>query len=234
MQIGGTIDLNNLVPHLKKELGAVFSLDTTAIWKKVAVALETGAKNSFNSSTSPDGAPWSPLKHRRIRGGDKPLLDRGLLRASLTSNAPFHIVRAIGNTLEWGTNLISAAVHNFGAVLRPKTGKWLCIPASIDALQVGSPTRFPDAKNRIRWSTGKTSGIVYEDLNKTPKRIKGFKRKKHKADKMIGKNIIIHYYLTKQVTIPARRFIGISAQTNEEIRHIIQEEVFKAIKVKLL
>lgn len=238
----GNVSLDQLEAHLKKELGAVFTVDTNAIWSKVAVALETGAKDCFNSGSDPDGVPWSPLKHSRIRGGNKPLLDRGLLRASLTSNGQYHIHRTTRNTLEWGTNLINAAVHNFGAVIRPKNGKWLVIPASLEAMRAGSPRRFPDAENRLKWIFNKTGGVIVERetrVRKDKKKRKGKNRKKKgddaKPKKRGGKTkSIVHYYLTKEVTIPKRRFVGISQQTNGEISFIIQEEIFKSLRVRMI
>lgn len=69
---------------------------------------------SFAESRSPNGQPWQPL---RFRAG-QPLLDTGKLRNSIASRA--HKV-----SVEIGTSERYAGVHQRGATIRPKRGKFL-------------------------------------------------------------------------------------------------------------
>lgn len=69
-------------------------------------------RRRFQTSTDPQGRPWKPLKRPRKRGGNKPLLDTGMLRNSITS-----VPTATGVIV--GSNLIYAAIHQFGGVVKP-------------------------------------------------------------------------------------------------------------------
>jgi len=72
------------------------------------------ASLAFASSASPYGAPWLPLKMRQ----GQPLLDTGRLRNSLT-------YRVQGDTVEVGTNVLYAGVHQSGMTIRAKNAPWL-------------------------------------------------------------------------------------------------------------
>lgn len=69
---------------------------------------------SFRTSKDPHGKPWKPV----LRAGGQPLVDTGRLRNSLTT-------RATGLTAEVGTNVLYAAVHQFGATIKPVKAKAL-------------------------------------------------------------------------------------------------------------
>jgi phage gpG-like protein len=69
----------------------------------------------FRESRNPYGEPWPELG---LRAGGKPLLDTGRLRSSFSYRA-----RPAGFTI--GTNFIGAAVHQYGATIRPKRAKFL-------------------------------------------------------------------------------------------------------------
>lgn len=58
---------------------------------------------NFRNSQSPEGVPWAPLKKR----AGKPLLNTTRLRNSITCEVN-------GDSVNIGTNVIYAAVHNFG------------------------------------------------------------------------------------------------------------------------
>lgn len=286
-------------------------IDTTDMWRQVGIVLEGMAKDCFDQSRSPEGVSWSPLRHPRPRGGTKPLLDTGLLRASLTSRGKGHLERVTPDGLEWGSNLIYATTHQYGAVITPKKGKFLTIPVSIEALRAGSPLNFPNAKERLGWIIGRGGGIVYEKPNKkkkkpTPKGAKKVKKRSGKflkrlrrifrklmksTEKIIklskrvqkytekllrmkpgtavyidllkkinsltkiiriekakkaraakekkvrsksvaivdGVEVVIHYYLTKQVIVPARPYLGFNDKSRDLISEVISEAIIKAI-----
>lgn len=79
--------------------------------------LESATIERFTREEAPDGQAWSESIRAREEGG-KTLSDQGLLKGSITHN-----VR--GDTIEVGTNLIYAGVHQFGATIRPKKGQYL-------------------------------------------------------------------------------------------------------------
>jgi phage gpG-like protein len=107
--------------------------------KELVQVLVSDVKRRFVTSTSPDGARWRPLKHKRPRGGDKPLLDTGRLMASITGrSSPTEIVV--------GTAHPAAPLHQFGGTVKPKRGKYLAIPLTREAQRAGSPRRMKGTK----------------------------------------------------------------------------------------
>ncbi len=78
---------------------------------KVGDILAEKIRMGFHRSQDPYGNAWHGLA---VRQG-KPLVDKGHLRNSIT-------YRVVGNSVEIGTNRPFAAVHQFGATIRPKPG----------------------------------------------------------------------------------------------------------------
>lgn len=101
--------------------------------------LESRVRAGFDAGVDPYGQPWAPL---RIRQG-KPLRDTGQLQNSITYTVE-------GNSVVVGTNREHMQVHQFGAVIKPKNGKFLAFPGAgghlILARQVTIPRRafLPD------------------------------------------------------------------------------------------
>lgn len=89
-------------------------IDRRAVLERIGAYVREEAHLAFVDSKSPYGAPWAALK---MRVG-QPLLDTGRLRNSLT-----YAVQ--GDTVEVGTNVKYAAVHQFGAVIRAKNVPYL-------------------------------------------------------------------------------------------------------------
>jgi phage gpG-like protein len=81
----------------------------------VGAAMLAELQLGFRSSTDPYGNPWAPLK---LRTGGKPLLDTGRLRSSFSYQPSRSVVRI-------GTNFIGARVHQYGATITPKNGRFL-------------------------------------------------------------------------------------------------------------
>jgi phage gpG-like protein len=108
--------------------------------KELVQVLVSDVKRRFATSTTPEGTRWRPLKFKRPRGGDKPLLDTGRLMASITGrSSPTEIVV--------GTAHPAAPLHQFGGVVRPKKGKYLAIPLTKEAQRAGSPRRLKGSKS---------------------------------------------------------------------------------------
>ena len=73
----------------------------------------------FNDGADPWGQPWKPLSGRSRSG--QPLRDTGRLANSIA-------MQISGDTLEVGTNVCYAPVHQFGAkiIAGPGTGSGMC------------------------------------------------------------------------------------------------------------
>lgn len=103
-----------------------------ALGRELVQVLVSDVKKRFVTSTAPDGTPWKPLKYPRPRGPGKPLLDTGLLLASISGDFT-------PTSLRVGTNRQGAALHQFGGTVTPKKGKFLAIPNTPAAVRAGSP-----------------------------------------------------------------------------------------------
>lgn len=78
----------------------------------IASHLEETTRERFERSAGPDGAAWKPSRRAQEQGG-RTLIDSGRLLASLATFAD--ATRAIV-----GTNLVYAAIHQFGGVIRAR------------------------------------------------------------------------------------------------------------------
>lgn len=94
------------------EAGAKAAVDFTVPLRAVADYMRTAAVERFKNEDAPDGTPWLPSQ-RAITDGGMTLTDRGHLRDSIV--AASDATSAIA-----GTNLIYAAIHQFGGTIRAK------------------------------------------------------------------------------------------------------------------
>ncbi|MCB1833934.1 MAG: phage virion morphogenesis protein [Geminicoccaceae bacterium] len=72
---------------------------------------------NFRSGTEPGGAPWLKSIRAREEGGQT-LVDSSRLRDSITR-------RTSAESVEVGTNVVYAAIHQFGGVIRATAAPWL-------------------------------------------------------------------------------------------------------------
>jgi phage gpG-like protein len=79
-----------------------------------AAAAHGELENSFRSGTDPYGRPWKPLTSRTGR----PLLDTGILAAS-------YQFKVTNDGFIVSTNLIYAALHQYGGIVRAKNVPYL-------------------------------------------------------------------------------------------------------------
>lgn len=105
--------------RLQAQIKTIASTDfTSRMANVVGAAGLTELQLGFRQSRDPYGRAWDELK---LREGGKPLLDTGRLRSSFSyqpSSSGFTI----------GSNFIGTAVHQYGALIRPKKGKFLRFP----------------------------------------------------------------------------------------------------------
>ena len=168
-----------------------------------ALAL-TDQRRRFSTGTAPDGSKWLPLGHPRPNGGGLPLRDFGALGASV-------VARTEPNAVIVGTNLIYAGVHQWGATITPKSGKFLSIPLTVEAKRWGSP-RFPRPFPRPLFPLfrkGANRGVLAE---------------------FVSGRLVAQYALVRSVVIPARPFLGYSPQFISELGDLWSEVLARKIQ----
>lgn len=98
---------------------------------------------------------------------------------------------ASSTTATVGTNDIRAAILHFGGVIRAKKGPFLSIPVTPGARQAGSPRNFPGKLSVAQSLKGQM--MLVDESGKT------------------------QYLLRRQVTMPARPFLGASSDDRKEL-----------------
>lgn len=88
--------------------------DFTAPMRAIADYMRTAAVERFEDERGPDGQRWKPSQ-RALEEGGLTLTDRGHLRQSITAASD-------ANSALAGTNLVYAAIHQFGGAIRAKGG----------------------------------------------------------------------------------------------------------------
>ena len=106
IEIQGLSALLNYLEKLDKKKLANF--------KKAGIIAVRDIQLHFRNSQSPDGK-WAPLKYR----SGKPLQKTGILQQSISESIHGD------DTIEVGTNLIYARIHNFGGIIKPVHKKYL-------------------------------------------------------------------------------------------------------------
>lgn len=117
--IARELNLEDVEAFLGREAEAIARLDFTKPLKICAVLVKADVKENFQGSHDPQGLPWKPLKRprrgKRHKGSTpKPLLDTGLLQASITANGQKHIEEVTSTSLTVGSSLDRAAWQNNG------------------------------------------------------------------------------------------------------------------------
>jgi phage virion morphogenesis protein len=108
--------------------------DLTPLMDNIGALVEQSTKDRISeTNVSPEGAPW-PKSLRAQEDGGKTLFASGILAASITHNAG-------RQSVEIGSNLIYAGVHQTGATIVPKSADVLTfqLPGG-QFVQVGSVT----------------------------------------------------------------------------------------------
>lgn len=85
--------------------------DMTVLFHDIGEYLHESHRQRFADQVAPDGTPWAPLSEkyqaRKRKNADRILVLDGILRDTLAYNAG-------PRELEFGTNLIYGATHQFG------------------------------------------------------------------------------------------------------------------------
>lgn len=154
--------------------------------KAIGVILVAGVRRRFQQA-----AAGPRLKRPRPGGGDKPLLDTGVLRNSYTAR-----VEPDGASV--GSALPQARLHEFGGTVRAKRTKYLALPLTVQAKRAGSPRRIPHL--RFRPFRDKPGGVLYRDDGRG-----------RRTD---------HFLLVPEVTVPARPRVAADAADRRAIDEV--------------
>lgn len=169
--------------------------DMSPAMRGLAQILKSGAQLRFRAGRGPDGIAWRPTR----RGGQT-LRDTGRLRNSITSAFS-------DSTATVGTNVIYAAIHQFGGVIRARNGPFLAIPVSEAARAHGSAGGGP---------TGMAGLAVWQTL---------------KGQFVLGSaDGTVHYLLRRQVVMPARPFLGVSDADGKQMLALVSRYLEQAWK----
>lgn len=143
---------------------AAFGRDPGPALKVIGQDLITSTQERIRDQVSPDGAAWPALRpdYAAVKRGSGMLVESGRLIGSLTR-------RVDGPQLLVGTNVLYAAIHQFGGVIRPKSG------------------------SRLRFRIGRREVFA------------------------------------RQVTVPARPFLGISPQDREDMIETIEAHIRRVL-----
>ena len=76
--------------------------------------LVTSVSRRFETGTAPDGSRWPESLRARLTGGQT-LIKSGRLRDSIAETGPQLTARSV----EVGTNVVYAAIHQFGGIIGP-------------------------------------------------------------------------------------------------------------------
>lgn len=114
----------------KLEAGVRASVDFSAVMAAIADKMRSNAVLNFEAESGPDGVRWKPSQRALGRVGDSrrgsdgglTLTDSGQLRQSIV--AANDATSAIA-----GTNLVYAAIHQFGGRIAARPGSALRTPA---------------------------------------------------------------------------------------------------------
>lgn len=187
---------------MAEEAPHVAFMAVSASLPAIRVAGVSGVKRHFMRQEAPDGTPWPPLEYPRPNGGSKLLRDKGLLYGSIQ-----------GRITERGIELVAshpgANVHQFGATIRAKQGKYLAIPVTKEAKQVGSPGKNKFPRRLFVIAPANSQNLYLAEAGTS--------------------GVVIHYILRESVTVPARPFMGFSEETLSTIEKIIADRAERVL-----
>lgn len=149
----------------------------------------SAALENFAKAKGPDGRAWDPLTIRQGR----PLHHFGFLSGSVTGQGPGHVHEVTPVSLTVGTNLDYASTHQpddgrSETTIQAPAGKALAIPLTPTAARSRGPRSMQELQ--LVWPKGENAGWLEEP----PKSSRG--------------KPTVHFLLVKQVTVPARPFLG--------------------------
>lgn len=122
--------------RLKRDLASLADFDGRALNDKIGESIESSTRKRFEDETAPDGTKWPASYRVRTKGGQT-LSENAHLKNSFDH-------QATATSVEVGTNLKCAHVHQFGMEIKAKNAKALRFRAGgvwIQKKQVTIPAR---------------------------------------------------------------------------------------------
>ena len=124
------------------ERAALAIAHPTPLLRQIGIAMRQSTQDRFTAGVDPEGKAWAPLHplYAPIKVGPSILVGSGMsggLQGSITFDTGPNFVAV-------GSNRIYAAVHQFGAVIRPVKAKFLVFRMAggmVHASQVTIPAR---------------------------------------------------------------------------------------------
>ena len=129
-QIRYTLEDGQVMAAIERLTAVRFS-----VLRPIGLALVQVTQERFRDERDPFGQPWAPLNpaYAEIKRGPGILRASGLLMRSIT-------YRAAAAEVAVGSNRIYAAVHQFGATIRPVRAKALVFRLGSRVVRAGSVT----------------------------------------------------------------------------------------------
>lgn len=113
-----TVRIDDREPRRLFNRLALRMADTAPVMRAIGVGIREVTHTHFEAGTDPDGRAWTPLDPGYAAGKRGPgILRESGMRGGLMGSLA---VRATATSVELGTNKVYGAVHQFGAVIRPK------------------------------------------------------------------------------------------------------------------
>lgn len=109
------VELDGLEPSIAAVAAAAARLqDPAPLWDEIGLSLVTSTQMRFERGVTPAGNPWPPsIRVQLGQGSGKTLIESGRLMQSITHDAD-------AGGVSVGTNVIYAAVHQFGDIIMAK------------------------------------------------------------------------------------------------------------------
>lgn len=111
-----TVDADQVVAGLRAL--RAFGEDLTPTLEEIGMEGEESTRLRFETNLAPDGTPWKPSLRAQVKGG-KTLVENRYLQDSI------HYELDGSTAVEWGSNLVYAAIHQTGGTITAKNGKGL-------------------------------------------------------------------------------------------------------------
>jgi len=112
---------------------ALDGADKRGLLDEIGRLMAESAQNRFEMGKGPGGVAWKPSRRAASSGGQT-MVDTGLLRDTLTHRV------VSDDTVEVGSNVQYAAIHQFGGVIKAKSAKGLRFFVGDDLVIVNSVT----------------------------------------------------------------------------------------------
>ncbi|MCE7729631.1 phage virion morphogenesis protein [Vibrio campbellii] len=166
--------------------------------------------------------PNSPLTKATKNGGAKPLFDSGETFASLTYSTEENAYRI-------GTNKVHAPLINDGGTIKPLTAQKLTIPADkrikrrTETYGVRKTLAGLEAQGwKIFWRPNSVMGEAPSGARGIGMKVKSRNKKK--------RALYVLYIRKEEVTVPARPYMYLSDEQQQEQVLLVQQELKKAVK----